>query len=62
MNSRKVLWPTEAAEQLGVPTAVVVRAMRERRVERVRMADGTLGIPADTLGRIVVPAERTVSK
>jgi hypothetical protein len=44
-----VLLPAEAARRLGVPTRVVVQAMYERTIPRVRLDDGTLGIPADAL-------------
>ena len=40
-----VLRPSAAAAQLGVPTRDVIRLMWERRVPRVRLADGTLGVP-----------------
>ena len=49
MNEQEVLLPAEAAQRLGVPTRVVVQAMYERRLPRVRLEDGTLGIPADAL-------------
>jgi len=45
----EVLLPAEAAQRLGVPTRVVVQAMYEKRLPRVRLEDGTLGIPADAL-------------
>jgi pyridoxal biosynthesis lyase PdxS len=44
-----VLLPAEAARRLGVPTRVVVQAMYEQRLPRVKLEDGTLGIPADAL-------------
>ena len=49
MSSTEVLRPAEAARRLGVPTKDVVRAMYEKRLPRVRLDDGTLGIPADAL-------------
>jgi len=49
MSEHEVLLPAEAAQRLGVPTRVVVRAMYEKRLPRVRLEDGTLGIPADAL-------------
>ena len=52
MTEDAVLWPAEAARLLGVPTGVVVRLMYERRVERVRLEDGTLGIPTSALDRL----------
>jgi hypothetical protein len=45
----EVLLPAEAARRLGVETRVIVRAMYERRIPRVRLEDGTLGIPASAL-------------
>ena len=45
----EVLRPAEAARRLGIPTIEIVRAMYERRIPRVRLEDGTLGIPADAL-------------
>jgi hypothetical protein len=45
----EVLLPAEAARRLGIPTIEIVRAMYERRIPRVRLEDGTLGIPADAL-------------
>ncbi len=43
----EILLPAEAAQRLGAPTIEIVRAMYERRIPRVRLDDGTLGIPAD---------------
>jgi len=51
----EVLLPAEAARRLGVPTRVVVQAMYEKKLPRVRLADGTLGIPADALDGFQVP-------
>lgn len=45
MNDSKLLRPSEAAERLGVRTVVIVEAMYEKRLPRVRLADGTLGVP-----------------
>jgi hypothetical protein len=45
----EILLPAEAARRLGIPTKDIVRAMYERRIPRVRLEDGTLGIPADAL-------------
>lgn len=56
MTDAEVLLPAEAAERLGVRTLVVIEAMYERRVPRVRLPDGTLGIPADSLHLIRAPA------
>ena len=49
MTDNDVLRPAEAARRLGVPTRVVVQAMYEKRLPRVKLEDGTLGIPADAL-------------
>ena len=53
MTQHDVLLPAEAAQRLGVPTRVIVQAMYEQRLPRVRLADGTLGIPADALESFV---------
>jgi hypothetical protein len=50
-----VLLPAEAARRLGVPTRVIVQAMYEKKLPRVRLSDGTLGIPADALDEFQVP-------
>jgi hypothetical protein len=44
-----VLLPAEAARRLGVATRVIVQAMYEKKLPRVRLEDGTLGVPADAL-------------
>ncbi|MGH9109161.1 MAG: hypothetical protein ACRDY3_06840 [Acidimicrobiales bacterium] len=49
MTEEEMLSPPEAARRLGVRTAVVIEAMYERRLPRVRLGDGTLGIPADAV-------------
>ena len=49
MTEEEVLLPAEAAQRLGVATRVVVQAMFEKRLPRVRLEDGTLGVPADSL-------------
>jgi hypothetical protein len=54
MSEEEVLRPAEAARRLGVRTLVVIEAMYEKRVPRVRLPDGTLGIPADSLHLIDV--------
>ncbi len=54
MSEDEVLRPAEAARRLGVRTLLVVEAMHEKRVPRVRLPDGTLGIPADSLHLIEV--------
>jgi len=45
----EILLPAEAARRLGVATRVVVQAMYEKKLPRVRLEDGTLGVPADAL-------------
>jgi hypothetical protein len=55
MTEHEVLLPAEAAQRLGVPTREVVQAMYERRLPRVKLDDGTLGIPADALDSFHVP-------
>lgn len=54
MTDAEVLMPAEAARRLGVRTLVVIEAMYEKRVPRVRLPDGTLGVPADSLHLIDV--------
>lgn len=49
MSEPEVLLPAEAARRLGVATRVVVQAMYEKRLPRVKLDDGTFGIPADVL-------------
>lgn len=56
MPETKILRPAEFAERLGVRTRVVIEAMYERRVPRVRLEDGTLGIPEDALDSFELPA------
>lgn len=55
MSESEVLRPSEAARRLGVPTRVVIQAMYEKKVPRVRLTDGTLGIPSDSLETFPVP-------
>ena len=45
----EVLRPAQAAKRLGVRTRVVIEAMYYRRVPRIELPDGTLGVPADSL-------------
>jgi hypothetical protein len=52
----EVLLPTEAARRLGVETKVILQAMYDKRLPRVRLDDGTLGIPADALEGFRVPS------
>lgn len=56
MSEANVLRPADAAERLGVRTLVVIEAMHERRLPRVRLPDGTLGIPETALDEFEVPA------
>ena len=56
MSASEILRPTEAAERLGVRTLVVIQAMYDKRLPRVRLDDGTLGIPADALDAFEIPA------
>lgn len=55
MTQTEVLRPAEAARRLGVRTRVVIEAMYYERVPRVRLPDGTLGIPVDALDDFEVP-------
>ena len=43
MSEVEVLRPAEAAQRLGVRTLIVIEAMYEKRVPRVRLADGLVG-------------------
>ena len=56
MSKAEVLLPAEAARRLGVPTRLVVQAMYERTLPRVKLEDGTLGVPADALNSFQVPS------
>lgn len=56
MSESEILRPAEAARRLGVRTRVIIQAMYERQLPRVRLEDGTLGIPADALKDFQVPA------
>lgn len=56
MTEPEVLLPAEAARRLGVATRVIIIAMHEQRLPRVRLADGTLGIPAAALESFTVPS------
>ena len=49
MTETEVLLPAEAAQRLGVTTRVIVQAMYEKKLPRVKLQDGTLGVPADAL-------------
>ena len=56
MTNPEILLPAEAARRLGVPTRVIIQAMYDKQLPRVRLADGTLGVPADALDDFQVPA------
>jgi len=49
VTENEVLLPAEAARRQCVATRVIVQAMYEKRLPRVKLEDGTLGIPADAL-------------
>lgn len=49
VSDGEILRPTEFARRLGVRTIVVLRAMHDRRVPRVKLPDGTLGIPSSAV-------------
>lgn len=55
MSDSEVLLPAEAARRLGVPTRVIIQAMYEKKLPRVRLTDGTLGVPMDSLDGFKVP-------
>ena len=55
MSEPEILRPAEAARRLGVPTRVIIQAMYEKKLPRVRLDDGTLGIPSDALEGFQVP-------
>ena len=55
MSETEILRPAEAARRLGVPTRVVIQAMYEKKVPRIALSDGTLGIPADALNTFASP-------
>ena len=55
MTEREVLLPAEAARRRGIPTRVIVQAMYEKRLPRVKLNDGTLGVPSDALDTFHVP-------
>ncbi len=59
MTEGEVLLPAEAARRLGVRTRVIIKAMYERKLPRIRLPDGTLGIPANALDAFhpEIPAE-----
>lgn len=55
MNDPQILRPAAAARRLGVPTRVIIQAMYEKKLPRVRLADGTFGVPSDALDGFQVP-------
>ena len=56
MTDPEILRPAEAAQRLGVRTRVVIKAMYERKLPRVKLPDGTLGIPAEAVDQFQVPS------
>ena len=56
VTESEILPPAEAARRLGIPTRVIVQAMYEEKLPRVRLEDGTLGIPANALDTFQVPS------
>ena len=56
MTETEVLLPAEAARRVGVATRVIVQAMYERKLPRVKLEDGTLGVPAEALDSFQVPS------
>ncbi len=55
MTEPEVLQPAEAARRVGVPTRLIIQAMYEKKLPRVRLADGRLGVPAETLNEFHIP-------
>jgi hypothetical protein len=55
MTEHEILLPAEAAQRLGVATRVIIEAMYEQTLPRVKLSDGTLGIPAEALDSFVLP-------
>lgn len=55
MTESEVLLPAEAARRLGVPTRLIIEAMYQKELPRIRLEDGTLGVPADALDGFQVP-------
>jgi hypothetical protein len=56
VTESEVLLPAEAARRLGVATRVIVQAMYEKKLPRVKLEDGTLGVPAQALDTFQVPS------
>ena len=59
MSETEISRPAEAARRLAVATRVVIQAMYEKKVPRIELADGTLGIPADALNTFPAPTPLT---
>jgi hypothetical protein len=56
LTESEVLLPAEVARRVGVPTRVIVQAMYEKKLPRVKLEDGTLGVPAEALDTFQVPS------
>jgi len=56
VSDSQVLRPAEAARRVGVRTRVIIQAMYEKKLPRVKLPDGTLGVPSDALDNFQVPA------
>jgi hypothetical protein len=56
VSETEVLLPAEAARRLGIATRVIVQAMYEKKLPRVKLEDGTLGVPAEALDNFQVPS------
>jgi len=48
-TTEEILRPSQFAKRLGVETLVIVRAMHEGTLPRIKMTDGTYGIPSAAL-------------
>lgn len=59
MSDSTPLRPADAAKRLGVRTLVIIEAMHDERIPRIRLPDGTLGIPEDALDHFEVPSTNT---
>jgi hypothetical protein len=55
VSGSEILLPAEAARRLGVPTRLIIEAMYEKKLPRVRLEDGTLGVPGDALDDFQIP-------
>lgn len=49
MTEYEILLLAEAAQRLGVATRVIIEAMYDQTLRRVKLSDGRLGIPAEAL-------------